>query len=74
MNLTDVSGQDLSVERVAGELGMHAETIRRLLLAGHLRGYKAGRHWRVTRAALDGFKAAGGVRAVGRPKKDEESR
>ena len=58
---------DLTVEEAAQELGVVEETVRRLLLAGHLSGYKAGRRWRVTRAALDGFKASGGVRPVGRP-------
>ena len=62
---------DLSVEDVAAELGMHSETIRRLLLAEELPGYKAGRHWRVTRAALDHFKASGGVKRPGRPKSKE---
>ncbi len=57
---------DLSVENVAMELGTHQETIRRLLTAGEMPGYKAGRHWRVTRAALDQFKASGGVRRPGR--------
>lgn len=59
---------DLSVEDVAAEVGMHPETIRRLLMAGEMPGYKAGRHWRITRAALDGFKASGGVRRPGRQK------
>ena len=62
---------DLSVEDVAAQLGLHPETIRRLLIAGEMPGYKAGRHWRVTRAALDGWKDAGGVRRVGRPKSEE---
>jgi len=59
---------DLTVTEVAEELSLHPETVRRMLLAGHLAGYPAGKRWRVTRAALDGFKAAGGVRPVGRPK------
>lgn len=66
----DLAVKDMAVESVAAELGMHPETIRRLLLAGHLPGYKAGRHWRVTRAVLDGFKASGGLRPVGRPGKE----
>lgn len=59
---------DLTVTETAEELGVAPETIRRLLLAGHLTGYKAGRRWRVTRQALDAFKAAGGARPVGRPR------
>ena len=62
---------DMTVEETAQELGVVPETIRRLLLAGHLTGYKAGRRWRVTRQALDAFKAAGGARSVGRPGKKE---
>ena len=62
---------DLTVDEAAHELGVVAETIRRLLLAGHLTGYKAGRRWRMTRAALDSFKAAGGVKPVGRPRNEQ---
>jgi len=62
---------DLSPEDVASEIGMHPETIRRLLLAGEMPGYKAGRHWRMTRGALDAWKAAGGVKRPGRPKAEE---
>jgi len=62
---------DLTVADAASELGVVQETIRRLLLAGHLSGYKAGRRWRVTRVALDQFKASGGARPVGRPQKGE---
>ena len=35
---------DLSVKDVAADLGMHPETIRRLLAAGEMPGYEAGRH------------------------------
>ena len=59
---------DLTVSQVAAELGLHYDTVRRLLLGGHLTGYKADlKQWRVTRAALDSFKASGGVKPVGRP-------
>ena len=71
MKTADLTVPDLTVTQAAAELGVVAETIRRLLLAGHLTGYKAGRRWRVTRAALDGFKAAGGVRPVGRPRNEQ---
>ena len=62
---------DLTVALAAAELSVHPETIRRLLLAGHLSGYKAGRHWRISRASLAEFKASGGARPVGRPQKQE---
>jgi len=43
--------------------------VRRLLIAGHLTGYKADlKQWRITREALDAFKASGGVRGQGRPR------
>lgn len=65
-------GKDLTVREVADDLGLAYDTVRRLLIAGHLRGYKAGlRQWRVTRRALDEFKESGGVRWQGRPRKSE---
>ncbi len=65
----------MTVREVADALGLHYDTVRRLVIAGVLPGYKAGlRQWRVSRAALDSFKASGGARPAGRPKKDEESR
>ena len=63
----DIAVPDIAVPAVAQELGVHPETVRRLLLSCSLPGYKAGGRWRVTRAALDGFKAGGGARPVGRP-------
>ena len=63
---------DLTVQDVATEIGLNYDTVRRLLMNGHLPGYKAGlRQWRVTRAELDAFKASGGVRRPGRPFKSE---
>lgn len=64
--------KDLTPREVAEELGLAYDTIRRLLIAGHLPGYKAGlRQWRVTREALSEFKRRGGVKQQGRPRKDE---
>jgi excisionase family DNA binding protein len=61
--------KDLTVPQVAEELGLHYDTVRRLLIGGHLTGYKADlKQWRITRAALDQFKASGGAKPVGRPK------
>ena len=62
---------DLTITDVASELGLHAETVRRLLAQGDIPGYRAGGRWRVSRKQLDGFKGAGGVRRPGRPKLDE---
>ena len=40
---------DLTVSQVAAELGLHYDTVRRLLLSGLLPGYKADRkQWRIT--------------------------
>ncbi len=62
--------KDLTPREVAEELGLAYDTIRRLLIEGHLPGYKAGRRkWAITRKALDEFKEQGGVRPVGRPTK-----
>lgn len=66
---------DLTPDEVASELGLHRESVYRLLRAGVLPGYKAGlRHWRTTRADLDVFKAKGGAKNVGRPRKKQENR
>lgn len=62
---------DLTVRQVAEELGLAYDTVRRLLSSGYLPGYKADlKQWRVTRQALDDFKARGGVKPQGRPRKD----
>lgn len=65
---------DLDARQVAAELRLAYDTVRRLLQAELLRGYKADRRgqWRVTRVALDEFKARGGVKPQGRPRKDEQ--
>ena len=61
---------DLTPDEVASELGLHRETVYRLLRAGMLPGYKAGlRRWRTTREELDSFKASSGAKGVGRPYK-----
>ena len=61
---------DLTPDEVAAELGLHRESVYRLLREGVLPGYKAGlRQWRTPRAELDAYKKAGGAREVGRPRK-----
>ena len=47
----------VSVREVAAELGVHPETIRRLIHDGRLDAVRVGRVLRVHRAALDGFLA-----------------
>ena len=67
-----MKAKDLTVNEVAKELSLHADTVKRLLRLGALPGYKADlKQWRVTRAALDGYKAGGGAKRPGRPKKAE---
>ncbi|MGI4788811.1 MAG: helix-turn-helix domain-containing protein [Janthinobacterium lividum] len=59
---------DLTPEEVAAELGLHRESVYRLLRAGVLPGYKVGlRQWRIPRAELQAYKEAGRVRGAGRP-------
>ena len=59
---------DLTPEQVAEELGLHRESVYRLLRAGVIPGYKAGlRQWRTPRLELDAYKQSGRVQGVGRP-------
>lgn len=44
-----------SVREVAGQLGVHPETIRRLIHDGRLDAVRVGRVLRVHRKAVDGF-------------------
>ena len=67
---------DLTVKQVAEELGLAENTVRRLLNEGIIPGYRVNLNnvWRVTREQLDNFKASGGVRKQGRPRKTEEGK
>jgi excisionase family DNA binding protein len=47
----------VSVREVAGELGVHPETIRRLIHDGRLDAVRVGRVLRVHRAAVDAYLA-----------------
>ena len=47
----------VSVREVASELGVHPETVRRLIHDGRLDAVRVGRVLRVHRAAVDGFLA-----------------
>ena len=54
----DPSGSELySVREVAGRLGVHPETIRRLIHDGRLGAVRVGRVLRVQSADLEGFLA-----------------
>lgn len=46
-----------TVREVAGQLGVHPETIRRLIHDGRLDAVRVGRVLRVHRQAVDGFLA-----------------
>ena len=46
-----------SVREVAGQLGVHPETIRRLIHDGRLDAVRVGRVLRVHRTAVEGFLA-----------------
>jgi len=66
--------RDLAVKEVAAELGLAIDTVQRLLRSGAMPGYRADqKSWRVTRQQLDAFKAAGGVKPQGRPRKEGNS-
>ena len=53
----DDSAALVSVRDVAAQLGVHPETVRRLIHAGRLDAVRVGRVLRVHRQALDGFLA-----------------
>ena len=43
----------LSIDQVAGELGLHARTVRRYVREGRLRAVRIGKQYRVAREAVD---------------------
>ena len=43
----------LSIDQVAGELGLHARTVRRYVHEGRLRAVRIGKRYRVAREAVD---------------------
>jgi excisionase family DNA binding protein len=45
----------LSVEEVAGELGVNPETVRVWIRSGELVAYSIGKGYRISRADLDDF-------------------
>jgi excisionase family DNA binding protein len=53
-----------SVRHVADQLGVHPETVRRLIHDGRLNAVRIGRVLRVDAAELDGFLARQRVRPV----------
>lgn len=51
--------QDLRMDQVAHELGVHRNTVKTLLLQGAFpTAYRLLRQWRIPRADVDAFKAA----------------
>ena len=57
MSAADSQPELVSVRDVADQLGVHPETIRRLIHDGRLDAVRVGRVLRVHRAAVDGFLA-----------------
>jgi excisionase family DNA binding protein len=54
MKDNDVDAADfLSVDQVAGRLGLHVRTVRRYVREGRLRAVRIGKQYRVAREALD---------------------
>ena len=45
--------QDLSIPQAAARLGVHPNTVRRLIKSGRLRAYRLVRQWRITAEAID---------------------
>jgi len=66
-DLTGVDGSSsglYSVRQVADQLGVHPETVRRLIHDGRLDAVRVGRVLRVHAAALDGFLARQRVKPI----------
>ncbi|MGI4790189.1 MAG: helix-turn-helix domain-containing protein [Janthinobacterium lividum] len=59
---------DLTTGDVATELQINPLTVQRYLREGQLPGYRLGTRWRVTREALDAFKARRTTLTPGRPR------
>ena len=47
--------QQMTVEEVADELRVHAETVRQWIRAGELDAFDTGRGYRISRTDLDDF-------------------
>ena len=50
---THASSDLLSIDRVAGELGLHVRTVRRYVREGRLPAVRIGKQYRVARQAVD---------------------
>ncbi|MDA8218568.1 MAG: helix-turn-helix domain-containing protein [Dehalococcoidales bacterium] len=46
----------LTVPEVARHLGLHTQTVYRLLSSGNLKGVRIGRVWRVRRQSVEAFR------------------
>jgi excisionase family DNA binding protein len=57
----------LSAREVADYLGVHLNTVHRMILAGHLPGYKVERDWRVRPSDLSAYLAERAYQPPGRP-------
>ena len=52
-----MDGQPMDANEAAAFLRVSLSTMMKLLRAGEVKAVKAGRQWRITRAALDAFLA-----------------
>ena len=66
----DLGERPLSLDEAADFLRISKPTMGKLLREGKVRAAKAGRDWRITRAALDEF-LAGGPAPQGNRSQDE---
>jgi len=51
----------LTIGQFAARLNIHAESVRRWLRGGRLKGVKAGSHWRIPLAELERIQMEGGI-------------
>jgi excisionase family DNA binding protein len=56
----------LTLKEAAARLKVTVKTVKEWLYSGELKGYKAGRQWRITPAAIQAFLEAGQRKAAPR--------
>ena len=56
--LTTSADQELTVDDVAQHFQVRRQKVREWLSSGKLRGYKLGKYWRTSWAAIDAFKSS----------------
>lgn len=66
----DLGDRPFSLEEAADFLRISKPTMGKLIREGKVRAAKAGRDWRITRAALDEFLAGGAASPGGSPQEE----